>query len=244
MLTIQHLTKHYKGSSKGVTDLSLTVRPGDIYAFIGHHGAGKTTTLKCIAGIHGFDEGEIFINGFNIKKDPLGCKRSIAYIPDNPDLYEYLTGVQYLNFIADVFQVEAAKRKERIKKYADAFEITPSLGDLISTYSHGMKQKLAIISALVHAPKLLVLDEPFVGLDPQASVLLKNIMHEVCSEGGAIFFSTHVLDVAEKLCSKVAIIKDGVLVTSGDMEKIVRPGQTLESIFLEVIGNGNKAVTD
>lgn len=244
MLTIQHLTKHYKGSSKGVTDLSLTIEPGDIYAFIGHNGAGKTTTLKCIAGIHGFEEGEICINGLALGKDALGCKRSLAYIPDNPDLYEYLTGVQYLNFIADVFQVEAEKREERVKKYADVFEITSSLGDLISTYSHGMKQKLAIISALLHEPRLWVLDEPFVGLDPKASVILKDLMHEICDRGGAIFFSTHVLDVAEKLCNKVAIIKDGVLVASGEMEKIVKPGQTLEDIFMEVIGDGNKTGTD
>lgn len=244
MLTIQHLTKHYRGSNKGVTDLSLTVEPGDIYGFIGHNGAGKTTTLKCIAGIHGFDEGEIIINGFRLKEDPLACKRSFAYIPDNPDLFEYLTGVQYLNFIADIFQVGAVKREERIKKYADAFEITSSLGDLIGTYSHGMKQKLALISALVHDPKLLVLDEPFVGLDPKASVLLKDIMHEICAWGGAIFFSTHVLDVAEKLCGKVAIIKDGVLVACGDMGKIVKPGQTLEEIFMEVIDSGNEVVAN
>lgn len=244
MLTIQHLTKHYKGSNKGITDISLQVEAGDIYAFIGHNGAGKTTTLKCIAGIHGFDSGEITVNGVDLRKDPLGCKRALAYIPDNPDVYEYLTGIQYLNFIADVFQVEAEKRKERIEKYASSFEITQSLGDLISTYSHGMKQKLALISALVHEPKLLILDEPFVGLDPKASVILKDEMRRICADGGAILFSTHVLDVAEKLCSKVAIIKDGVLVTSGNMEKIVKPGQTLESIFMEVIGNGNAAVTD
>lgn len=244
MLKINHLTKHYRGSNKGITDISLQVEAGDIYAFIGHNGAGKTTTLKCIAGIHGFDSGQILVGGIDLRKDPLGCKRLLAYIPDNPDLYEYLTGIQYLNFIADVFQVEAGKRKERIEKYAESFEITPSLGDLISTYSHGMKQKLALISALVHEPKLLILDEPFVGLDPKASVILKDEMRKICADGGAILFSTHVLDVAEKLCSKVAIIKDGILVISGDMEKIVRPGQTLESIFMEVIGNGNAAVTD
>lgn len=244
MLTIQHLTKHYKGSNKGVTGISLQIECGDIYAFIGHNGAGKTTTLKCIAGIHDFDTGEIMIDGINIKNDPLGCKREIAYIPDNPDLYEYLTGVQYLNFTADIFQVEASSRTERIQKYADLFEITQSLGDLISTYSHGMKQKLALISALVHEPKLLILDEPFVGLDPKASVILKDIMREICAKGGAILFSTHVLDVAEKLCSKVAIIKDGVLVASGEMERIVKPGQTLESIFMEVISHGNDDITD
>ncbi|MCM1121392.1 MAG: ABC transporter ATP-binding protein [Eubacterium sp.] len=244
MLTIQHLTKHYKGSDKGVTDISLQIAQGDIYAFIGHNGAGKTTTLKCIAGIHGFDTGEILIDGISMKQDPLGCKRKIAYIPDNPDLYEYLTGVQYLNFVADIFQVEASDRKERIQKYAELFEITQSLGDLITTYSHGMKQKLALISALVHEPKLLILDEPFVGLDPKASVILKELMREICAKGGAILFSTHVLEVAEKLCSKVAIMKDGVLVASGEMDRIVKPGQTLESIFMEVINHGNDAITD
>lgn len=234
MLRIQNLTKHYKGSNKGVTDISLQIRPGDIYAFIGHNGAGKTTTLKCVAGIHGFDKGEILIDGKDIRKDPMGCKRSIAYIPDNPDLYEYLTGIQYLNFIADVFGVSKEDREQRIKTYADKFEITASLGDLISSYSHGMKQKLAIISALVHRPKLLLLDEPFVGLDPKAAVILKEIMRELCEDGGAIFFSTHVLDVAEKLCNKVAIIKGGELVASGEMKDIVKDGDSLESIFMEV----------
>lgn len=237
MLTIQNLTKHYKGSSKGVTDISLDIRPGDIYGFIGHNGAGKTTTLKCVAGIQDFDSGKIYVNGMEIRENPLGCKQSFAYIPDNPDLYEYLTGIQYLNFIADVFGVDAHTREERIRQYGDEFEITSSLGDLISSYSHGMKQKLAIISALVHRPKLLLLDEPFVGLDPKASVILKEIMRNICAEGGAIFFSTHVLDVAEKLCNKVAIIKDGVLVASGDMEAIVKPGQSLESIFMEVVSD-------
>ena len=235
MLKMEHLTKHYKGSSKGVTDLSLHIAPGDIYAFIGHNGAGKTTTLKCVAGIQDFDSGTIQICGDDIRKNPLGCKRRFAYIPDNPDLCEYLTGIQYLNFIADVFGVDARKREERIREYGDRFEITASLGDLISTYSHGMKQKLAILSALVHQPELLILAEPFVGLDPKAAVILKDIMHGICSEGGAIFFSTHVLDVAEKLCNKVAIIKDGTLVTSGYMEEIVKQGQSLESIFMEVV---------
>ncbi len=234
MLRITNLTKHYKGSNKGVTDISLTIEPGDIYAFIGHNGAGKTTTLKCVAGIHGFDKGEILINGTSIKENPLLCKQQFAYIPDNPDLYEYLTGIQYLNFIADIFEVPEKEREMRIEKYADAFEITASLGDLISSYSHGMKQKLAIISALVHAPKLLILDEPFVGLDPKAAVVLKEMMHEICESGGAIFFSTHVLDVAEKLCNKVAIIKDGVLIASGNMDEIVKQGESLESIFMEV----------
>lgn len=234
MLIIDHLTKHYRGSTKGVTDISLHIAPGDIYAFIGHNGAGKTTTLKCVAGIHGFDSGTIRINGIDVRRSPLESKRQIAYIPDNPDLYEYMTGIQYLNFIADVFQVSAADRERRIREYADAFEITQSLGDLISAYSHGMKQKLAIISALVHRPKLLILDEPFVGLDPKAAVILKRIMGSVCDEGGAIFFSTHVLDVAQKLCNKVAIIRDGTLIASGAMEEIVRPGTSLESIFMEV----------
>ncbi|MDD6811920.1 MAG: ABC transporter ATP-binding protein [Lachnospiraceae bacterium] len=235
MLTIQNLTKHYKGSHKGITNLTLEIEAGDIYGFIGHNGAGKTTTIKCIAGIHGFDEGEIWIDGLSVKTDPFACKQRLAYIPDNPDLYEYMTGIQYLNFIADIFRVSAAEREARIQKYADAFDITASLGDLISSYSHGMKQKLAIISALVHKPKLLILDEPFVGLDPKASVALKEIMHQICEDGGAIFFSTHVLDVAEKLCNKVAIIKDGKLIASGDMDKMVTEGTTLESIFMEVV---------
>ena len=235
MLTINHLTKHYKGSSKGVTDLSLRVAPGDLYAFIGHNGAGKTTTLKCITGIHDFDKGEILIDGIDLRRDPLACKRSFAYIPDNPDLYEYLTGIQYLNFIADVFEVGAQERSERIGKYADAYELTASLGDLISSYSHGMKQKLAILSALVHQPRLLILDEPFVGLDPKAAMVTKNLMRELCEGGGAVFFSTHVLEVAEKLCNKVAIIKDGTLVAAGEMNEIVKDGETLESIFMEVV---------
>ena len=219
MLKIHNLTKCYKGSDKGVHQLNMHINKGDIYAFIGHNGAGKTTTLKCVTGIHDFDEGEIIIDGINIRENPLECKKHFAYIPDNPDLYEYLTGIQYLNFVADIFQVEAKERRDKIEKYADAFEITESLGDLISTYSHGMKQKLAIISALVHEPKLLILDEPFVGLDPKA----------------AVFFSTHVLEVAEKLCNKVAIIKDGRLLSSGNMEDIVRDGQSLEDIFMEAI---------
>lgn len=235
MLTIEHLTKHYKGSGKGVTDLSLHIAPGDVYAFIGHNGAGKTTTLKCVAGILDFDGGTILVDGINLRENPIACKRQFAYIPDNPDIYEYLTGIQYLNFIADVFAVGAGERQERIKKYADEFEITASLGDLVSTYSHGMKQKLALISALVHRPKLLILDEPFVGLDPKAAVILKNVMHRICEEGGAIFFSTHVLDVAEKLCNLVAIIKDGTLIASGEMEEIVKAGQSLEDIFMEVV---------
>lgn len=235
MLEIQHLTKHYKGSNKGVTDISLSVKAGDIYAFIGHNGAGKTTTLKCVVGIHGFEQGEIRINGISIKENPLLCKKQFAYIPDNPDLYEYLTGIQYLNFIADIFEVPESERNGRIEKYAEEFGITAALGDLISSYSHGMKQKLAIISALVHQPKLLILDEPFVGLDPQAAVALKRMMRELCESGGAIFFSTHVLDVAEKLCNKVAIIKDGMLVKNGGMEEIVKHGESLEDIFMDLV---------
>ncbi|MBO5166526.1 MAG: ABC transporter ATP-binding protein [Lachnospiraceae bacterium] len=237
MLKINHVTKHYKGSNKGIEDISLHIAPGDIYAFIGHNGAGKTTTLKCVAGIHGYDAGEITINGIDISKEPIKSKKQFAYIPDNPDLYEYLTGIQYLSFIADIFGVSVEDRESRIQTYADAFEITASLGDLIASYSHGMKQKLAIISALVHQPKLLILDEPFVGLDPKAAVILKDIMRKLCAEGGAIFFSTHVLDVAEKLCNKVAIIKGGKLIASGSMEEIVKEGQSLESIFMEVVDN-------
>ena len=201
MLKINNLTKHYKGSDKGVNNVTLHIDKGDIYAFIGHNGAGKTTTLKCVTGIHNFDEGEILIDGISLRDNPLECKRRFAYIPDNPDLYEYLTGIQYLNFIADIFKVSVTDREDRIKKYAGDFEILESLGDLISTYSHGMKQKLAIISALIHEPKLLILDEPFVGLDPQATVILKGIMKKICEAGGAVFFSTHVLDVAERLCN-------------------------------------------
>lgn len=234
MLKMNHLTKHYKGSDKGVTDVNLHVERGDIFAFIGHNGAGKTTTLKCITGIQEYDSGEIWIDGVNLKEDELRCKRSFAYIPDNPDLYEYLTGIQYLNFVADVFEVSAQDRKERIEKYANAFEITESLGDLISGYSHGMKQKLALISALIHKPKLWILDEPFVGLDPKASVVLKNIMRETCKDGGAVFFSTHVLEVAERLCNKVAIIKEGHLIASGNMNDVIKDAGSLESLFMEV----------
>ncbi len=238
MLRIDNVTKHYPGSGKGITNLSLHIAPGDLYAFIGHNGAGKTTTLKAICGIHALDKGDILIDGVSIKADPIACKKRIAYIPDNPDLYGYLTGIQYLNFIADVYGVSADARQERIETYAKAFDITPSLGDLISTYSHGMKQKLAVISALVHDPKLLILDEPFVGLDPKAAATLKQLMRDLCQKGGAVFFSTHVLEVAEKLCNKVAIIKDGTLIASGAMANIVGEGQTLESLFLEVSADG------
>ncbi len=233
MLKINHLTKHYPGSNKGITDLSLHVMPGDLYAFIGHNGAGKTTALKSVCGVHSFDGGEIYIDGLSLKENALECKRRMAYIPDNPDLFEYLTGIQYLNFVCDIYGVSGDLRSERIKKYADAFEITSALGDLVSSYSHGMKQKLAIISALVHQPRLLVLDEPFVGLDPKAASILKGLMHELCESGGAVFFSTHVLEVAEKLCNKVAIIKDGSLITCGDMSEIVADS-SLEQLFLEV----------
>ncbi len=233
MLKIEHLTKHYPGSQKGVTDLSLHVAPGDLYAFIGHNGAGKTTTLKAVAGIHSFESGEVYVDGLSVKEVPLKCKERMAYIPDNPNLFEYLTGIQYLNFVADVFRLPAQQRQQAIQKYADAFELTASLGDLISTYSHGMKQKLAIISALIHSPRLLILDEPFVGLDPKAAVTLKGLMGELCRQGGAVFFSTHVLEVAEKLCNKVAIIKNGCLVAAGDMAQIVQ-NTSLEEIFMEV----------
>ncbi len=234
MLNILHLTKHYPGSQKGITDLSLHVAPGDLYAFIGHNGAGKTTTLKAIAGIHDYNQGDILIHGKNLREEPLACKADLAYIPDNPDLFEYLTGIQYLNFVADVFSLTVQERESRIQTYAGAFEITEALGDLVGSYSHGMKQKLAIISALIHEPKLLILDEPFVGLDPKAAVTLKTYMRRLCDRGGAVFFSTHVLDVAEKLCNKVAIIKDGTLVVSGNMAQLLKDGSSLEAIFMEV----------
>ena len=232
MLDIQHLTKTY-GEKKAVDDLTLHIAPGEIYGFIGHNGAGKTTTLKSVVGILQFDQGEITIGGKSIKTDPLACKRLLAYIPDNPDLYDYMTGIKYLNFIADVFGVDAQTRRERIRTYADTFELTGDLAQPIAAYSHGMKQKLAIIAAWLHQPKLIIMDEPFVGLDPKASHLLKGMMREVCDEGGAIFFSTHVLEVAEKLCDKVAIIQNGRLVRSGTMDE-VRGDASLESVFLEL----------
>lgn len=234
MLKIQRLTKVYKGGKKAVDDLSITVQPGDIYGFIGHNGAGKTTTIKCVVGIQDFDEGEILVDGISVRENPLACKQKIAYVPDNPDLYEYLTGIQYLNFVADVFGLSKQEREAKIRKEADLFELTDSLGDLISSYSHGMKQKLALIGALIHEPKLLILDEPFVGLDPKATLMLKNRMHELCDQGTAIFFSTHVLDVAERLCNKVTIIRQGQLVVSGNTEELTH-GETLESVFMEVI---------
>ena len=234
MLNIEHLTKAY-GEKKAVDDLNLHIVPGEIYGFIGHNGAGKTTTLKSVAGILQFDEGEITIDGISIKENPLECKRRFAYIPDNPDLYDYMTGIKYLNFIADIFGVGAGERQERIRKYADAFELTADLAQPIAAYSHGMKQKLAIIAAWLHEPKLILMDEPFVGLDPKASHLLKEMMREMCDEGGAIFFSTHVLEVAEKLCDKVAIIKSGRLIRSGTMEE-VKGDESLEDVFLELEG--------
>ncbi len=234
MLKIEHLTKVY-GEKKAVDDLSLHIMPGEIYGFIGHNGAGKTTTLKSCCGILQFDHGEIMVDGISMKTNPLICKKKIAYIPDNPDLYEFMTGLRYLNFVADIFGVESAERRESIRYYADAFELTEDLAQPISAYSHGMKQKLAIISALVHQPKLIIMDEPFVGLDPKASHLLKNMMRELCNHGSAIFFSTHVLDVAEKLCDKVAIIKSGKLMKSGTMEE-VRGDASLEEVFLELEG--------
>ena len=232
MLRIEHLTKSY-GSKKAVDDLSLHIRPGEIYGFIGHNGAGKTTTIKACCGIMSFDEGEIYIDGKNVKTQPLECKRVLSYIPDNPDLYDFLSGIKYLNFVCDIFGVPQAERQERIHRYADLFELTADLAEPISAYSHGMKQKLAIISALVHSPKLIIMDEPFVGLDPVASHKLKGIMREHCDAGGAIFFSTHVLEVAEKLCDMVAIIKGGKLVVSGTMEE-VRGDDSLEEVFLEL----------
>lgn len=232
MLTITGFSKTY-GDKKAVSDLSLEIRSGEIYGFIGHNGAGKTTTLKAVAGILQFEEGEIMIGGKSIRKDPLSCKKMIAYIPDNPDLYEYMTGIQYLNFIADIFEVSEQERNERIHKYADLFELTKDLGQPISSYSHGMKQKLAVISAWVHEPRLIIMDEPFVGLDPKAAHLLKEMMREFCDNGGAIFFSTHVLEVAEKLCNKIAIIKKGELIRTGTMEE-VKGDTSLEDVFLEL----------
>lgn len=234
MLNIEHLTKTY-GEKKAVDDLNLHIRPGEIYGFIGHNGAGKTTTLKSVAGILQFDAGEIYIGGDSVREKPLECKRKIAYIPDNPDLYEYMTGIRYLNFIADIFGVDAALRRERIRRYADAFELTGDLAQPIAAYSHGMKQKLAIIAAWLHEPQLILMDEPFVGLDPKAAHLLKGMMREICDRGGAIFFSTHVLEVAEKLCDKVAIIKGGKLIRSGTMEE-VKGDDSLEEVFLELEG--------
>ena len=234
MLKIEHLTKTYD-TKKAVDDLTLHIFPGEIYGFIGHNGAGKTTTLKSIAGIMQFDGGEIFIDGKSIKESPIECKKIMAYIPDNPDLYDFMTGVAYLNFVADIYGVDEKTRAEKIKSLSDTFEMTDHLSEPVSSYSHGMKQKLAIISAWIHEPRLIIMDEPFVGLDPKASHILKGMMRELCDRGGAIFFSTHVLEVAEKLCDKVAIIKDGKLIRSGTMEE-VRGGSGLEEVFLELEG--------
>lgn len=234
MLEIKNFSKIYKGGKKAADNINITVEAGDIYGFIGHNGAGKSTTIRSIVGVLDFEEGDILIDGHSVKSEPMECKKITAYIPDNPDIYEHLTGIQYLNFIADIFGIDQAAREERIKKYADMFDITSALGDLISSYSHGMKQKVAIISALIHRPKLLVLDEPFVGLDPKAALDLKNVMKELCNEGSAIFFSTHVLEVAQKLCNKIAIIKAGKLVASGNTEEMVKDA-SLEEVFMEVI---------
>ena len=231
-MRIKNLTKTY-GNKKAVDDLSLHIQRGEIYGFIGHNGAGKTTTLKSVVGILDFDEGEIYIDGKSIKNSPVDCKRLIAYIPDNPDLYDFMSGIKYLNFVADIFGVSADERQESIRKYADAFELTKDLAQPISSYSHGIKQKLAVIAAWLHSPKLIIMDEPFVGLDPKAAHILKEMMHEHCDHGGAIFFSTHVLEVAEKLCDKVAIIKQGKLIKSGTMEE-VRGDESLEEVFLEL----------
>ncbi|NLB36267.1 MAG: ABC transporter ATP-binding protein [Clostridiales bacterium] len=232
MLRIENLTKTY-GEKKAVDNLSLHINKGEIYGFIGHNGAGKTTTIKACCGILQFDRGEIYIDGISIKKDAIACKKKIAYIPDNPDLYEYMSGIKYLNFIADIFAVPKQVREQKIKEYADLFELTPDLAQPISAYSHGMKQKLAVISALIHSPKLVIMDEPFVGLDPKAAHITKTLMREICDNGGAIFFSTHVLEVAEKLCDKVAIIKNGRLVVSGNLDEVMGD-ESLEEVFLEL----------
>ena len=235
MLEINNFSKFY-GDKKVVDNLSISVQSGDIYGFIGANGAGKTTTIKAVLGIHDFENGSITIDGHSIKEEPVICKKMMAYIPDNPDLYEHMTGFQYINFIADLFEISTEIRRERIRKYSDLFEMTNHLSGMISSYSHGMKQRTAIISALVHSPKLLILDEPFVGLDPKAAFLLKKVMHECVSDGGAIFFSTHVLDVAEKLCNKIAIIKNGKLIASGNTEE-VKGNKSLETFFMEVQDN-------
>lgn len=234
MLKIEHLTKKY-GDKRAVDDLSLEIKAGEICGFIGHNGAAKTTTIKAVCGILGFEEGQIFINGKSIEKDPVACKRIIAYIPDNPDLYDFMTGMQFLNFVADISEVEKETRQQKIAEYAEKFELTNDLSKPLSAYSHGMKQKLAVISALIHSPGLIIMDEPFVGLDPKASHAVKQIMREMCDKGCAIFFSTHVLEVAEKLCDKVAIIKQGRLIRYGTMEE-VRGDSSLENVFLELEG--------
>lgn len=237
ILEIKNFSKAYGSGKRAADNVNLSIEAGDIFGFIGHNGAGKSTTIRSVVGVLEFEEGDIFIDGHSVKTEPMECKKVTAYIPDNPDLYEHLTGIQYLNFIADVFGIDAKTREERIKRFGDEFEITSALGDMISSYSHGMKQKVAIISALIHEPKLLVLDEPFVGLDPKATLTLKNIMHEMCANGSAVFFSTHVLDVAQKLCNKIAIIKQGKIVASGNMDDLIGD-QSLEEVFMEVAENG------
>lgn len=236
VLEIKNYSKIYSGNKKAVDSLNLTVKAGEIHAFIGHNGAGKTTTIRAVVGIMDFDEGKILVNGHSVKDEPVKCKSMTAYIPDNPDLYDYVTGIQYLNYMCDMFSVPAKERVSRIQEYADILKITDSLGDLISSYSHGMKQKLALIGAFVHSPQLLVLDEPFVGLDPEASFHLKKMMRQLCDTGTAIFFSTHVLEVAEKLCDKVTIINNGKLIESGTMEEI-KGSHSLEDVFMEVVEN-------
>lgn len=233
ILEIKNFTKSYGGGKKAADNINITINSGDICGFIGHNGAGKSTTIRAAVGVLDFTEGEILIDGHSVKKEPVKCKQITAYIPDNPDIYENLTGIEYLNFISDVFGIKGKLREERIRKYADIFGITDSLGDLIRSYSHGMRQKIAIISALIHEPKLLVLDEPFVGLDPKATFTLKEIMRDMCSKGSAVFFSTHVLDVAEKLCNRVVIIKEGRIIASGTMDELTRD-KSLEDVFLEV----------
>lgn len=237
ILDIKNFSKSYGGDKKAAENVNLAIEAGDIFGFIGHNGAGKSTTIKAVVGVLNFEEGDIFIDGHSVKSEPMECKKITAYIPDNPDIYEHLTGIQHLNFVADIFGIDAKTREERIKKYGDDFEITSALGDMISSYSHGMKQKVAIISALIHEPKLLVLDEPFVGLDPKATLTLKKIMHDMCEKGSAVFFSTHVLDVAQKLCNKIAIIKQGHIIASGQMEELIGD-QSLEEVFMEVSENG------
>lgn len=237
MLKINNYSKVYGGDKKACDDVSICVEPGDIFGFIGHNGAGKSTTIKAVVGVLDFTEGEITIDGHSVKSEPMACKKITAYIPDNPDIYENLTGIQYLNFVADAYGISSKDRSDNIKKYGDLFEITNVLGDVISSYSHGMKQKVAIIGALIHSPKLLVLDEPFVGLDPKAAHTLKEIMKELCDRGSAVFFSTHVLDVAEKLCNKIAIIKGGKIIASGMTEELLGD-KSLEDVFLEVVDDG------
>lgn len=241
ILTIKDLVKSYGGAQKAVDGLSLSVEPGDVYGFIGHNGAGKTTTLKAVTGILDYDSGEIQIDGYDVKAEPIECKRRIAYVPDNPELYDYLTGIQFLNFFADIYRVEKSEREDKIKKYADAFEITQDLGDLIGGYSHGMKQKLMLVASFMHDPKLFIFDEPFVGLDPKAAYSVKQLMREACERGAAVFFSTHVLDVAEKLCDKIAIIKKGKLIADGRIDA-VRGDDSLEEVFLELVDKGESAL--